>query len=76
MTQKIRKGGYEFKNVHTYNLSRYPTAPSVPPKPEDFAKAQDKYGKEQERYTKQTAHLDELKEQGKSVCMLKSVTKA
>lgn len=69
-TQKIRKGGYEFKNVHTYNLSRYPTAPSVPQsadfvKPEDFAKAQDKYGKEQERYTKQTAHLDELKEQGK-----------
>lgn len=69
-TQKVRKGGYEFKNVHTYNLSRYPTAPSVPlsadfAKPEDFAKAQDKYGKEQERYTKQTAHLDELKEQGK-----------
>ena len=69
-TQKVRKGGYEFKNVHTYNLSRYPTAPSVPQsadfaKPEDFAKAQDKYGKEQERYTKQTAHLDELKEQGK-----------
>ena len=69
-TQKIRKGGYEFKNVHTYNLSRYPNAPSVPQsadftKPEDFAKAQDKYGKEQERYTKQTAHLDELKEQGK-----------
>lgn len=70
VTQKIRKGEYEFKNVHTYNLSRYPTAPSVPQsadfaKPEDFAKAQDKYGKEQERYTKQTAHLDELKEQGK-----------
>lgn len=69
-TQKVRKGGYEFKNVHTYNLSRYPTAPSIPQsadfaKPEDFAKAQDKYGKEQERYTKQTAHLDELKEQGK-----------
>jgi ParB family chromosome partitioning protein len=69
-TQKIRKGGYEFKNVHTYNLSRYPTAPTAPQaseykKPEDFDKAQEKYGKEQEKYTKQTVHLDELKEQGK-----------
>lgn len=69
-TQKIRKGGYEFKNVHTYNLSRYPTVPTAPQaseykKSEDFDKAQEKYGKEQEKYTKQTAHLDELKEQGK-----------
>lgn len=69
-TQKIRKGGYEFKNVHTYNLNRYPTVPTAPQaseykKPEDFDKAQEKYGKEQEKYTKQTAHLDELKEQGK-----------
>lgn len=69
-TQKVRKGGYEFKNVHTYNLSRYPTAPTTPQasdykKTEDFDKAQEKYGKEQEKYTKQTAHLDELKKQGK-----------
>ncbi|NDV56669.1 ParB/RepB/Spo0J family partition protein [Bacteroides sp. 519] len=69
-TQKVRKGGYEFKNVHTYNLSRYPTAPTAPQaseykKPEDFDKAQEKYDKEQEQYTKQTAHLDQLKEQGK-----------
>ncbi|MCU6769617.1 ParB/RepB/Spo0J family partition protein [Barnesiella propionica] len=69
-TRKIRKGGYEFKNVHTYNLNRYPTAPTAPQaseykKTEDFDKAQEKYGKEQEKYTKQTAHLDELKEQGK-----------
>lgn len=69
-TQKIRKGGYEFKNVHTYNLKRYPTAPTAPeasdfPKGEDFDKAQEKYNKEQERHAKQTAHLDQLKEQGK-----------
>ena len=69
-TTIIKKGGYEFKNVQTYNLNSYPTAPTAPQaseykKPEDFDKAQEKYGKEQERYTKQTAHLDELKEQGK-----------
>lgn len=69
-TQIIKKGGYEFKNVQTYNLTSYPTAPTVPQateykKPEDFDKAQERYGKEQEKYTKQTAQLDELKEQGK-----------
>jgi len=69
-TKIIKKGGYEFKNVQTYNLNSYPTAPTEPQaseykKTEDFDKAQEKYGKEQERYTKQTAHLDELKEQGK-----------
>lgn len=69
-TQIIKKGGYEFKNVQTYNLNSYPTAPTAPQaseykKPEDYDKAQEKYGKEQERYTKQTAHLEELKEQGK-----------
>ena len=69
-TQIIKKGGYEFKNVQTYNLSSYPTAPTEPQaseykKPEDYDKAQEKYGKEQEKYTKQTAHLEELKEQGK-----------
>lgn len=69
-TQKVRKGGYEFKNVHTYNMNRYPTAPSVPQSadfsnPEDFEKAQEKHSKEQEKYTKQTADLDALKEQGK-----------
>lgn len=69
-TQIIKKGGYEFKNVQTYNLHSYPTAPTAPQaseysKPEDFDKAQEKYGKEQERYTKQTADLDALKEQGK-----------
>lgn len=69
-TQIIKKSGYEFKNVQTYNLHSYPTAPTAPqaceyPKPEDYDKAQEKYGKEQERYTKQAAHLDELKEQGK-----------
>lgn len=69
-TQIIKKGGYEFKNVQTYNLNSYPTAPTEPQaseykKPEDYDKAQEKYGREQERYTKQTAHLEELKEQGK-----------
>ena len=69
-TQKIRKGGYEFKNVQTYNLNSYPTAPTAPQasrykKNEDFDKARERYDREQERYAKQTAHLDELKEQGK-----------
>lgn len=69
-TQIIKKGGYEFKNVQTYNLHSYPTAPTAPQaceykKTEDYDKAQEKYGKEQEKYTKQTANLDELKEQGK-----------
>lgn len=69
-TQIIKKGGYEFKNVQTYNLKSYPTAPSAPQaseykKPEDFEKAQAQYDKAQERYAKQTADLDTLKEQGK-----------
>ena len=69
-TKIIKKGGYEFKNVQTYNLKTYPTAPTAPQatdykKPEDFEKAQAQYGKAQERYAKQTADLDTLKEQGK-----------
>lgn len=69
-TQIIKKGGYEFKNVQTYNLKSYPTAPSAPQaseykKPEDFEKAQAQYDKAQEKYAKQTADLDALKEQGK-----------
>lgn len=69
-TQIIKKGGYEFKNVQTYSLTSYPTAPTAPKatdykKPEDFDKAQQQYDKEQEKYTKRTAQLDELKEQGK-----------
>lgn len=69
-TQKIRIGGYEFKNVQTYNLNRYPTAPTAPEasdyaKPEELTKAQAEYDKAQERFEKQTQHLDELKEQGK-----------
>lgn len=69
-TQIIKKGGYEFKNVQTYNLKSYPTAPTAPQaseykKPEDLMKAQAQYDKAQERYAKQTADLDTLKEQGK-----------
>ncbi|MDL2255596.1 ParB/RepB/Spo0J family partition protein [Parabacteroides sp. OttesenSCG-928-K15] len=69
-TQIIKKGGYEFKNVQTYDLNSFPTAPTAPQasdykKTEDYDKAQERYSKEQERYTKQTAHLEELKEQGK-----------
>lgn len=69
-TQIIKKGGYEFKNVQTYNLKSYPTASTAPQaseykKPEDFEKAQAQYDKAQERYAKQTADLDALKEQGK-----------
>lgn len=69
-TQIIKKGGYEFKNVQTYNLTSYPTTPTAPKatdykKPEDFDKAQERYSKEQKKYTKRTAQLDELKEQGK-----------
>lgn len=69
-TQIIKKGGYEFKNVQTYNLTSYPTTPTAPKatdykKPENFDKAQEQYGKAQEKYTKRTAQLDELKEQGK-----------
>ena len=69
-TTIIKKGGYEFKNVQTYNLKSYPTAPTAPQatdykKPEDFGKAQAQYDKAQERYAKQTAELETLKEQGK-----------
>ena len=69
-TQKIRKGGYEFKNVHTYDMNRYPTEPTAPQKAdfakaEDFEKAQAKYGREQEQYEKKAGELDTLKEQGK-----------
>lgn len=69
-TQIIKKGGYEFKNVQTYNLKSYPTAPTAPQaseykNAEDFEKAQAQYDKAQERSAKQTADLDALKEQGK-----------
>lgn len=69
-TQIVKKGGYEFKNVQTYNLHSYPTAPKAPQttdykETEDYDKAQVKYNKAQEQYDKQTAHLEELKEQGK-----------
>lgn len=69
-TQIVKKGGYEFKNVQTYNLHSYPAAPEAPQatdykKTEDYDKAQAKHSKAQEQYDKQTAHLEELKEQGK-----------
>lgn len=69
-TQIIKKGGYEFKNVQTYNLTSYPTAPVAPQtenfkKTEDFDKAQERYSKEQQKYTNQTALLEKFKEQGK-----------
>lgn len=69
-TQIIKKGGYEFKNVQTYNLTSYPTAPTAPKaesfkKPEDFDKAQERYGKEQQKYTNHTERLDKFKEEGK-----------
>lgn len=68
--QIIKKAGYEFKNVHTYNLKTYPTAPTAPqaidyPKPEDFEKAKAKHGKDMEQYTKKVAGLEEQAEQGK-----------
>lgn len=69
-TTIIKKGGYEFKNVQTYNLKSYPTAPTAPQatdykKPEDFEKAQAKHGKDMEQYDKKVKDLDTLKEQGK-----------
>ena len=69
-TKIIKKGGYEFKNVQTYNLKSYPTAPTAPQatdykKPEDFEKAQAKHGKDMEQYGKKVKDLDTLKEQGK-----------
>ena len=62
-TQIVKKGGYEFKNVQTYNLHSYPTAPEAPQatdykKTEDYDKAQAKHNKAQEQYDKQTAHLE------------------
>lgn len=69
-TKIIKKGGYEFKNVQTYNLKSYPTAPTAPQatdykKPKDFEKAQAKHGKDMEQYGKKVKDLDTLKEQGK-----------
>ena len=69
-TQKIRKGGYEFKNVQTYNLNSYPTAPTPPEaseyaKPEDFDKAQARHEREQTYFENKTQEIDRLKEQGK-----------
>lgn len=69
-TEKVIKAGYEFKNVQIYNLNQYPTEPTAPEatdyeKPEELEKAQERYGKEQERYEKKTHDLDSLKEQGK-----------
>lgn len=69
-TQIVKKAGYEFKNVQTYNLKSYPTAPTAPKatdykKPEDFEKAQVKHGKDIEQYEKKVKDLDTLKEQGK-----------
>ena len=67
---EAKKSGYEFKNVQTYNLNSYPTAPTEPQaskykKTEDYDKAQEKYGKQQERYEKESQELETLKEQGK-----------
>ena len=69
-TKKIKKGGYEFKNMQTYNMGSYPTAPTAPQsadfsKPEDFDKAQKKYETEKAQYEKKAGELDKLKEQGK-----------
>lgn len=68
--QIVKKGGYEFKNVHRHNLTKYPTAPTAPQaidykKPEDFEKAQAKHGKDTEQYANRVKKLEELKEQGK-----------
>ena len=68
--QIVKKGGYEFKNVQTYNLKRYPTAPTAPQatdykKPEDFEKAQATHSRNMEQYGKKVKHLEELEEQGK-----------
>lgn len=68
--QKIKKAGYEFKNVQTYNLNRFPKEPTAPEatkfeKPEDFEKAQERYSKEQTYFENKTQELDSLKEQGK-----------
>ena len=69
-TKKIKKGGYEFKNVQTYNMGSYPTAPTAPKsadfsKSEDFDKEQKKYEANKAQYEKRTGELDKLKEQGK-----------
>lgn len=69
-TEKIRKAGYEFKNVHTYNMGTYPTAPTAPESrnfinSKDFDKAVKLYESQKEKYEKRVAELDALKEQGK-----------
>ncbi|NDV60401.1 ParB/RepB/Spo0J family partition protein [Bacteroides sp. 519] len=69
-TKKIKEAGYEFKNVHIYNLNKYPTKPAAPEaakyeKPEDLEKAQKRYEREQTYFDNKTQELDSLKAQGK-----------
>ena len=68
--KKIEEAGYEFKNVQTYNMNSYPTAPKAPQSgefanTEDYEKAQAKYDKAQTKYETEVSRLDTLKEQGK-----------
>ncbi len=68
--KKIHSAGYEFKEVQTWNLSKYPEAPVAPQsfdykKPEEFTKAQKRYDREREQHAGQVKRLDALKDQGK-----------
>ena len=69
-TEAVMKEGHEFKEMESYNTTRFPNKPVAPAETEykakeDFAKAQETYERQNKLYEKKMQELDTLKEQGK-----------
>lgn len=68
--EAVMKEGHEFKEMESYNTSRFPAKPTAPVETEyktkdDFAKAEASYERQNDLYEKKIQELDTLKEQGK-----------